>query len=208
VNAHVDPAQGAAPRSDVGFSTAAAAFLDTNLLALGQLSAVHHAIDTGVSHQDITDNPALMKFVNEARQSGNVWAVGRLDAVMPADAMPDQLRAQLPKIQWLAVTADVDQALTGSLRAETTDAAAAEELRKVLNGAIAAAKLFAGANPPIASTLNSMQVSGQGADVRLSFTLTADAFEQMHSGSPAARRGGPSPKPQRGPEAMPLPLPR
>jgi hypothetical protein len=208
VNAHVDPAQGAVAGSDAGLATAGAAFLDKDLLALGQVAALHRAIDTGVSNQDITDNPELMKFVNEARQSGNVWAVGRLDSVMPAEAMPDQLRAQLPKIQWFAVTADVDQALTGSIRAQATDVAAGDELRKVVNGALAAAKLFTGSNPAMTSTLNSMQVTGQGADVRLSFTLTAETFEQMHVGPPATGRGGLAPGPGRGPEKMPLPLPK
>ena len=199
------PALGAA---GVGPSAAGVAFLETNLIALGQISALHRAIDTGVSHQDITDNPELMKFVSEARQTGDVWAVGRLDAVVPADAMPDQLRAQLPKIRWFALSADVDQALTGSIRAQAIDTAAADELRKVVSGAVAAAKLFAGANPAIASTLNSMQVSGQGSDVQLSFTLTPETLEQMNPGVPPGARGRRGMAPGAEPGGMPLPLPK
>ena len=185
-----DPAMGR--NGGPGLSTPGVAVLETNLLALGPIPALHRVIDTASTNQDITDNPELMKFIGDVRQKGNAWVVGRLDAVSAAPGLPDQLRAQLPSVQWFAVSADVDQAITGSLRAQTVDAKSGDDLRKMLNGAIAAARVFGGSNPTLLSALNSMQASGQGPNVEVSFTLTAELLEQLHGGAlgaPGAGRG-------------------
>jgi len=208
----VTSAPGPAPNPMMGpfaFSNSGVAFLETNLIAIGPVPALQHAIDTGASRQDITDNPEFMRFVDEARQSGNAWIVARVDGATPPQGMPDQLKEQLPKIKFFAVSADVDQTLTGSVRVQAVDAAAGEDLRKVVSGTIAAAKLFGGSNPTLATALNAMQVTGQGADARLTFVLTAETLEQLSPNMPGPPgRGATGRGAGRGPEAMPLPLPR
>jgi hypothetical protein len=177
------------------------ACLETNLIALGAIPALHRAIDTATTHEDITGNPELMKFVGDVRSS-NAWVVGRLDAVSATPGFPDELRAQLPSVQWVAVSADIDQAITGSLRALAVDAKAGDDLRKMINGAIAAARVFGGSNPTLLATLNSLQASGQGQEVEVSYTLTAEMVEQLHAGAAGAPGGGRGPDPTRMPPLL------
>ena len=155
------------------------AFLDHDLLAIGDIQAIERAIDAATRAPDITSDSALMAQVSEIERSGNAWLVGRFDEMASAPHLPDELRAQLPAIQWLAVSADIDAGISGFVRAETVDDQAAEDLRAIVNGALAAARLAGGQDARFGAMLQSLQSTGSGRTVQLSFQLGPELIDLM-----------------------------
>ena len=76
-------------------------------------------------------------------------------------------------MQWVAVSAHVDGGVSGHLRAEARDDKAAENLRAVVNGAIAAARLVGGKDAKLDALVNSLQMGGTGKNVELGFSVSA-----------------------------------
>jgi hypothetical protein len=193
--------EAASTPAPAGAPAAGAVFLEPNLLALGHVAALQKAIDTSVSHQDITTNPAFMQFVSDVRDHGNAWIVGRADMLTGAPGMPEVVRSQLPPVQWFSVSATVDESVSGVLRAETRDDQSAEQLRQILTGAIAAGRAFSGADPTVQAALGALQASGRGNDVQLRFLLTPEILEHMHASAATGRFG----RPFGGAPAAPIP---
>ena len=65
----------------------------------------------------MTANEELMGLV-EALESGNVWAVGRFDALAGQARLPGDLASRLPSITWFSATGSVNGGISGVLRAE------------------------------------------------------------------------------------------
>jgi hypothetical protein len=91
--------------------------------------------------------------------------------------MPEHVRTQLPAIEWLSVSADIDQGIGGFIRAQTADEQAAEDLRAIVNGALAAARLAGGQDQTFAAMLQSLQSTGTGRTVQLSFQLGPEIID-------------------------------
>jgi len=75
------------------------------------------------------------------------------------------------------------------LRAEARDEAAAENLRDVIRGFVALAKMQAGSKPEILAMVQSLQLGGTGKTVALSFDVPEAVFELL--GQAAANRAFP-----------------
>jgi hypothetical protein len=156
-------------------------FAETGLAVFGSEAAVKRAIDTRESHQDVTSNAELMKMVAQLEGGGNtVWAVGGLDAVTSHPNLPAQVKEQLPRIQWVAVSAHVDGGVAGQVRAQAKDDQGATDLRAVVNGAIAAGHLMGGKDPKIDAFLNSLQLSGSGKDIDLAFSVPPEMLDTIN----------------------------
>ena len=107
--------------------------------------------------------------------------------------MSPAVRTQLATVQWFSLSADIDQAILCRLHAEARDAKAGEEMRAVVNGVLAAAKLMSGQDARMNTVLNSVQSSGVGADLDLSFTVPAELVDMVASaahGSMGSMGGG------------------
>jgi hypothetical protein len=129
-------------------------------------------LDGHAAHQDVTGNTDLMKFVAQLDNGSNsAWAVGGLEALANNPNLPSQVKAQLPAVKMIAASAHIDAGINGQVRAEAKDDKAAADLRAVVNGALAAARLVGGKDPKIDAVLNSLQLSGTGTDVQLAFTV-------------------------------------
>jgi hypothetical protein len=168
---------------------AALAFLDTDLLALGDVDAVRRAIDAGDGGQDVASDADMMGFIERVQGSGNAWFVGRAGEWLTRSApIPGEVRSQFDAIEWLSVSADIDQDVRGVARAQVRDDASAEQLRTVLAGGLAALRMMGQQDPRFASALNSIQATGTGRDVELAFTIPASVLEAMHGSAdvPAA----------------------
>jgi hypothetical protein len=100
-----------------------------------------------------------------------VWAVGRMDALTKNASLPEPLAQHLPAVKWFSASSHVGAGLSGLLRAEARDEDAAKNLRDVLQGFMAMAKLHAGTKPELAPVLQSLEVSGTGTTVALSFEV-------------------------------------
>ena len=79
----------------------------------------------------------------------------------------------------------MDGGVSGSLRAEARDDQAAENLRDVVRGFLALARLQASADPRTAGLVESLQLSGAGKTVALSFTVPAELIQLIPKAEPA-----------------------
>jgi hypothetical protein len=172
----------------------AVAFLETGLVAVGSVSSVKRAIDAKQSGQNVTTNGELMTYVNGIRGGQSAWAVGKFDAIKQAAELPDQLSQHLPAVQWVALTTHFNGGVTGSIRADATDDAAAENLRDVIRGGLAMGRLVSGQDMKVKLLLDSMQMSGTGKTVALTFSVSSEmvdaltglaSFADVHESRPA-----------------------
>jgi hypothetical protein len=168
----------------------AAAFIEPGLVALGSTKLVRSAIDlhqTGdnpqAGLQSVTGNEELMNLVRSL-ETGNAWAVGRFDALQTQARLPQEVSSRLPAITWFAVSGHVNGGLRGTIRAETRDEEAANNLRDIVRGFLAIGKLQSGGRPEIAAMMQSLELSGTGKTVALSFTVPAEIFDVIGSMAP------------------------
>jgi hypothetical protein len=168
---------------------AAMAFLESNLLAFGDVDGLKRAIDAASTRENVASNPELMKFVGGVT-SGDAWVVGRFDTLAGDARMAPAMRNQLSSLQWFSLSADVDQAILCRIHAEAKNAAAGDELRAVVNGVIAAARMMANKDARMNTVLNSVQSSGAGADIDLSFTVPPDLIDMVATAARAPMGAG------------------
>ncbi len=160
-------------------SSPSMAFLEDDLIALGRLDTLRRAIDKGQDSAG-TQNDELMDLVSEIRGSGNAWVVGRFDRLAASSNVPDNVRSHLPNVEWVAVSADVGDDVNGFLRAEAKDDESGEQLRSVVNGALAAARMFGGQDPKVQAALRSVQATGTGKTAQVSFAVGPELLDLMH----------------------------
>jgi hypothetical protein len=177
--------------------TAGVAFLEQGVIAFGEESALKGAIDGAATGNDIRKNADIMAVVNDVRYNGNAWFVGKFDALTNNAAIPAAVREHLPAVDVFAVSLHVNGGLRGALRADARDDKAAEQLRDVVRGAVAAGKLVSGQSKEVDTLLNSLQITGSGKTVGVAFSLPAE-FLDVLNGIAAAR--GLTASPQASPE--------
>lgn len=159
--------------------TGVLAFLEPGLVAIGDLGAVKRAIDAQLSAQSITLNSEMMDLVSDIERSNNAWAVGRFDILASQAKLPEQVTRQIPAVKWFAATSHINGGISGSLRAEARDDVAAENLRDVVRGFLALGRMQAQADPKVSQMVNSLQLSGTGKTVTLSFSVPSEILELM-----------------------------
>jgi hypothetical protein len=162
-----------------GGPPAGIAFLEAGLLAIGSLDRVKHAIDAADQRNSITSNTELMKRLTEVDRASDAWIAGRLDDMPGRQGWPDTVKDQLGAVQWFALSAAVNTAVTATLRAEARDAKAAEDLRGVVNGAISMARMMAGKDAKLTGMLDTVQATGSGTEMQISFTVPPDVIDLM-----------------------------
>jgi hypothetical protein len=165
----------------------ALSFLKPGLVALGTSNLIRRAIDVENGGDSVTANDEVMNLIRSL-DSGNAWAVGRFDALRTSGRLPDAVN-QLPPISWFSVMGQVNDGINGVLRAETSSDEAAKNLRDVVQGFIALARLQAGSKPEMQTFMQSLQISGTGKTVALSFSVPGTVLDMVH---PA----GAQPRPQ------------
>ncbi len=201
------------PSSHVGraHKNGALAFLGTGLVAVGDASGIKKAIDAHENGQNISGNEEMMRLVGDIEAGSNAWAVGRFDALRNRERLPEQVNTQLSTVKWFAATGHVNGGVTGSFRAEARDEAAAENLRDVVRGLLALAKMQGGSDPRAAALVQSLQLSGTGKTVVLSFAVPAEVLDLIakaaRSGEPMKHREGVAPIPPKPPTPPQPPTP-
>ena len=165
----------------------ALAFIQTGLVAMGSRPLVRGAIDLDQGGPNITGDDEFMKLIHDVDQ-GDAWAVGRLDMLTSHLKLPSTVTEQVPPLRFFSATGHVDGGLTGRIQAEAADEAAAQQLRDVVRGFLALAKLQAGSRPEFQVMLKSLELGGTGRTVSLSFSVAPEALQAF--GRPGGRRGG------------------
>ena len=157
------------------------AFLEPGLIALGSVDAIRRAIDAAEAKTGAASNVDLMRSVQRVRDGGDAWIVGRASSLASQANLPPQVRDQLASMQWFALTADVDRALVCRFRAEAKDVESGEQMRAIVNGALAMAKMMAGKDARYDGVLNSIQSTGSGQELEVSFTVPPEMLDLIAS---------------------------
>lgn len=160
--------------------TMAVGFVEADLVALGSLGAVKRAIDAGIENRNVVSNNELMRLVAEI-DSSNAWAVGRLDTLARDVQLPSEVRAQLPMLSWFSAAGHVNGGVSGVLKAEARDEEAAQNLRDMARGLLAMARLQSGSRPGMQQMVDSLQLSGEGRTVALSFSIPSEFFDALEA---------------------------
>jgi hypothetical protein len=163
-----------------GRENLAIGFVENNLVAMGHVTSVRKAIDARRENRNIVSNNELMRLVGELDNS-NAWAVGRFDALANDARLPSEVRSQIPSISWFSAAGHVNGGIRGVVTAETRDEAAAQNLRDVVRGFLALAKMQAGTRPGMKEMADSLQLSGEGKTVALAFTVPSEFFDALEA---------------------------
>ncbi len=171
---------------DTGEPDMAVGFLEADVIALGSYAAIKKSIDA-TGGNNIISNTELMRQINDLENS-NAWAVGRFDAITNAGNLPSEIQAQIPAIQWFSAAGHVNGGISGVFKAETRDEASAQNLRDVVRGFLALAKMQAGSKPELKGMVDSLQLSGDGKNVAISFTVPSELFDMLEAMGEQHRR--------------------
>ncbi|MGH9385651.1 MAG: DUF3352 domain-containing protein [Vicinamibacterales bacterium] len=158
----------------------ALAFIDADLVAIGNADSVRKAIDARRENRNVVSNTEMMRLVAEM-DSSNAWAVGRFDALANGARIPTEVKAQIPTISWFSAAGHINGGVSGVLKAETKDEAAAQNLRDVIRGFLALAKMQAGSKPGMKEMVDSLQLSGEGKTVSLAFTVPTELLDVLEA---------------------------
>jgi len=166
-----------APEAEGNQKSMTVAFLDAGVVAVGETVVIKRAIDRkGAS--SVTDNTELMTLVNDIDDS-NAWAVGRFDALMSRAKLPEGVVSQIPAVKLFSASGHINGGLSAVIRAETRDDQAAQNLRDVVQGFLALAKLQSNQQPELQALVNSLQLSGTGKTVALSFQIPPQMIDAL-----------------------------
>ena len=140
-----------------------------------------------------------MRLVRDI-DDGDAWVVARFDA-LTGGRLPAEVANQLPPINWFSARGFVNSGVDGQLRVETRDEVSAKNLQDVVRGFMALGRLQSGQHPEVAAFLDTVQLSGDGKTVSLSFSLPPEMIEAL--GALRAQR----PAPRTTPAPTPAPKP-
>jgi hypothetical protein len=167
-------------------------FVQPDVIALGVTDLVRQALDAPPATANITTNNDFMGLIRD-ESTASAWVVGQFDAVSRRMGLPAAVRAQVPPLRMVAASARIDGGVKATLKAQTADQAAADQLRDVVRGALAFARLQNSATPPqLQQALKTVELAGTGTSVQLSFMVTPEMLQGLTPPRP------PSP-PQDGP---------
>ena len=167
-----DGSEGDEPRGSMSV-----AFLEPGVVAFGGTDVVKRAIDRQAS-DSVEANPEIMNLVKDIDDS-NAWAVGRFDALMSQAKLPEGVASQIPSVKYFSASGHINGGLSALIRAEARDDQAAQNLRDVVQGFLALAKMQANSQPQFQPLLNSLQLSGTGTTVALSFELPSEVIDAL-----------------------------
>jgi hypothetical protein len=158
-------------------------FLDQGVVALGTADMVRRAVDRGAGGNNVPANDEMMRLVG-GMSGESMWAVGRFDALSAQATIPAEVSARIPPLTWFSASGRVNGGLQAVVKAEAKDEQAAENLRDIVRGFVALAKMQTGSKPGIQKMMPDVQLSGDGKEVAISFAVTnemLDAFEAARS---------------------------
>lgn len=161
-------------------------FLEPGLVAIGTYPAVRGSVEARFEGRNVLSNTELMRLVGELG-TNNAWAVGRFDALAARADLPGEVLSQVPAITWFSAAGHVNGGLSGLLKVEARDDAAAQNMRDMLRGFVAMARMQSEGRPEIQTLVQSLQLSGEGRNVALSFTLPTEVFEALGAIAEAQR---------------------
>jgi hypothetical protein len=178
----------------------AVGLVGSDLIAIGQGDIVRRVIDMSLDGSGlakaITANPEMMILIRDNAGS-TAWVVGQFDEISRRMRLPSGVAGQVPPIRLVSVKADINGGVRATIRAETGDEAAADQLRDVVRGFLSLARLQAGGKQDLEGTLKSIELSGSDTTVQLSFAVSPETLRVIAPSSRGRGRSGP-PNPEPG----------
>jgi hypothetical protein len=162
-------------------------FVEADLVAFGTVDAVKASIDARASNRNVVSNNEMMKLVNEINNA-NAWAVGRFDAIADKAGLPAEIRNAMPAISWFSAAGHINGGVSGTFKAEAKDEATAKNLRDIMGGFLAMAKMQAQNKPGMQQLADSLVISGDGNSVALAFDIPAEVLDVLE-GLAKSRQG-------------------
>ena len=168
--------------------TMALGFVEPGAVAVGSVESVRAAIDAKRSGRNVLGNTELMRLVGDL-DANNAWVVGRFDQMMAGKVgLPGELQAKVPALSWFSAAGHLNGGISGTFKAEAKDAEAAANLRDMLRGVVAMAKLQTGDKPGMKAMVDSLQLGGEGTTVAVAFSVPAEMFDALEAMKPRERR--------------------
>jgi len=167
--------------------TLALTFLEPGLVAVGSGRGVRAAIDLQKSGENVTKNAELMDLMRSLDR-GNAWTIGRLDLLRTGWQLPPQVANQLPPITWFSISSRIDNSISGTVRADARDDEAANNLRDVVRGFLALAKLQTSSRPEMQTLVQSLELGGTGKTVALTFSVPGAVFDAFGANRESAEK--------------------
>lgn len=168
----------------------ALAFLQPGLMAMGTASAVRQAVDLESGGANVTANDELMKLVADL-QSDSMWAVGRFDALRAEAKLPAEVESRLPPITWFAASGRVNGGIQAMVKVDAVDEQAADNLRDIVRGFVALARMQAGDKTEAAALLPAIELGGAGKTVSVSFAVSTALLDAVTKSGTMKREGTP-----------------
>ncbi len=168
------------------------AFIDSELVAMGSYEAVKQAIDANREGRTVTSNTEVMQQIAEL-DGHSAWAVGRFDAIAREARLPSEIQAHVPAVSWFSAAGQFNGGVSGIVKAEARDEEAAQNLRDLVRGVLALARLQAGSKPAVKQMVDSLQLTGDGRVVALQFAVPSEVFDALEA---FGRPRGAEPKPE------------
>jgi hypothetical protein len=160
----------------------AMAFLAPGLVALGGADMLRLAVDRGNGAGSVLANADMMKHVADM-DNPSMWAVGRFDALSAQASLPAEVTDRIPPITWFAASGRVNGGLQATVKAEAKDEQGANNLRDIIRGFAALAKMQAGNKPGVQAMMPDIQLAGEGKEVSISFAVTTDMLDAFATAS-------------------------
>ena len=166
--------------NDSGEPDMAVGFLEADLIAFGSYTAIKKAIDASsrqqhrVQHRDDASD-------QRARQQQRL---GRRPLRRDCQRRPPSRRNSArssPPSSGSRPPATSTAASAASSRPKPATTSRAKNLRDVLSGFLALAKMQAGSKPELKTMVDSLQLSGDGKNVALSFTVPTELFDALEA---------------------------
>ena len=172
----------------IGGEPVAMAFLESGVIAIGSEALVRRTVDLPSSGGADSDE-SLMDLLRHVGSGSTVWTVGRFDNPGGGEWLPDQVESQVSQVAAFAVGAQVNGGVSGTLTAEARDEETGRNLRDLLQGFLALARLQIGSRPELRGLLDSIRLTSAGTNVTLAFDLPADAVLELLPDRPDANAG-------------------
>lgn len=167
----------------------ALAFIDDDTLVMGSQAAVESVVTARVQGKPgLKSNAGLIALLERVKPGSTFWMVGdqsllaKLPTQMPAPGAGPASSAsiQLPALQSLVVTGDLDPALSVEAIGEARDEAAAKNLADIVRGFFALAQLQAGQKPELKELTSAVSVVTETNKVRVSARFSYELLESLH----------------------------
>jgi hypothetical protein len=172
-------------------SSGALAFLSDEVVVAGERGAVERTVGNHQNGTTLRSNTQLMALLGRVKPGSAFWMAGdqsalsRLPLQAPAPGGGGG-RIELPALQGVTVTGEVDPALNLDVVGDAADPAAAAKLADVVRGLVALMTLQAGQKPELQQLAAAVSVTTEGKHVRVGLRLPYDLLDTLKgAGKPA-----------------------